>query len=128
MTRTPETRTPDEIAESVGLPLQQALMDFDFFPPERQLMGCDPIELSGVETEPVKSVITDWAVVTILAHQGDAQEAANVLYQRPDITGWITHYAEGYFKEGVMEFAMYAYSKEEIANIEANTGRRLRED
>ena len=64
---------PDELSQHHELPLQRALIDFDINPHELQVIGADPMDLSDLELEPVKSLITTWAVITIVAHRNEGR-------------------------------------------------------
>ena len=121
--------TPQEIASQHQLPIQRALIDFDPLQPVKQVIGADPINLSGIPTEPVSSLITPWAIVTITAHHGDGQLIADLLAQpRAPIKNLVINYAEHYFQQGIMDFALNAMSNEQIRNIQHNTGHRLPPD
>ena len=118
--------TPSEIASQHQLPLQRALIDFDPLQPVKQVIGGDPIDLSDIPTEPVTSITTPWAIVTIVAHKGDGKLIADVLaHPHSFIKNLAIHYAEDYFNQGVMDFALNALSNEQIRNIEINTGKRI---
>lgn len=122
------TPSPDEIAKLYGLPLQRALIDFDLSTHEQQVIGGDPVNLTGIPHAPVKTLITEKTVVTIVGHQEEAQEVADMLAANPHIVNWAAHYAEGYLEDGVMDFALNAMTKRQIRNIERHTGRRISED
>ena len=118
--------TPSEIADQYQLPIQRALIDFDPLQPVKQVIGGDPIDLSDIPTEPVKSLITPWAIVTIVAHKGDGQLIADVLaHPQSFIKNLALQYAEDYFNQGILDFALNALSNEQIRNIEVNTGHTI---
>ena len=75
--------------------------------------------------EPVKSIMTPWAIITIMAHRGEGQNVANLLQARPGLSSMVSDYGESYAKEGVMDFAFHAISEKQIRNLEHHTGRRL---
>ncbi len=75
---------------------------------------------------PVKSVLTPWAVVTIVAHEEEGQDVADLLYAKPELVNLAAHHAEHYFSEGIMEFSLNALTDEQKRNVERNTGGRLR--
>ena len=91
-----------------------------------QVIPGDPIKLSYIPTEPVISIITPWAIVTIVAHKGDGQMVYDVL-SLPNIfiKNLALQYAEHYLQESVMDFTLNAMSNEQIRNVEQNTGVNL---
>ena len=111
-------KTPEEIAEILELPLQKALIDFEMFSPVQEVIGADPMDLSGVDMVPVKSIVTKSSVLTIMAHPESAQDVANAFSWREDLVGWVTSYGEGYMEDGVLEFAFYALSEEQLERLE----------
>ena len=72
---------------------------------------------------PVKSMVLSWAVVTIVAHAPEVQDVADMLASRLDFISVIRDHAEGYFENGVMDFAMNALTEQQQRNIERNVGR-----
>ena len=113
-------KSPEEIADIVGLPLQRALIDFNPFSERLQTIGADPADLSGKETIAVKTIIGEASVLTIVAHPGAEQDVANAFAQRPEMSGWVASYGEDYLKQGVMEFAFRPLTGQEIRNIYQN--------
>ena len=78
------------------------------------------------QVRPTHSLITPWAIVTIVAHKGDGQLIADVLaHPQSFIKNLALHYAEDYFNQGVLDFALNALSNEQIRNIEVNTGHTI---
>ena len=120
-----ETPSPQEFARSRNLPHQQALLNIDLRDPTLQVIGGDPVDLAGIDTQPVITLATHRTSVTVLAHQGEAQDVANLLHRRPDIKKLIVHYAHSFLDEGVMTFAMNALTDRQMRNIEMRTGRPL---
>ena len=98
-------------------PLQRVLIDLDLRDPSRQVIGGNPMDFDQIPTERVHSFIAPDRVITIFAHQGEGQLVANLLEARPDIKGWIMHYAEHYWPQGVESFAMQAISEESAEGI-----------
>ena len=66
-------------------------------------------------------------MVTIVAHEEEGQDVADLLDAKPELVNLAAHYVEQYFKEGIMEFSLNALTDEQKRNVERNTGRRLRE-
>ena len=116
--------SPDEIAREQGLPLMRALIDLDLGDPSQQLIGADPMDLSDIPMEPVKSLITPTSVITIMAHRGEGEAVAELLAARPDMSAMTIHYGEHYQEQGVMDFAFNALTQEQVRNVERNTGRK----
>ena len=115
--------TPEEIAQHYELPLQRALIDFDPYQTVKQVIGGGPMDLSDISMEPVKTLVAPWAIITIMAHEGDGQMIADMLASPlVNVTGMVRDYAEDYFKNGVMDFSLNALSNEQIRNVERNTG------
>ena len=52
--------SPEQMAERLGLTIQYALIDFDIHDPTLQIIGGDPVDLSEIPHEPVKSIILEW--------------------------------------------------------------------
>ena len=77
------TPSPEELAHSTRSLNQTVLIDFDFKSPEQLVIGADPEDLSAIPTEPVKSLVAPWAVITIVAHEGEGQDVADLLYDKP---------------------------------------------
>ncbi len=119
---------PEELARQLGKPLQKALIDFDIHQPVKQIIGADPIDLTNIPTESVRSMLTGDAVITIVAHQGDGQNVADFLAERPDFLTVALGYAQHYLPQGVHDFALNALSTEHIANAERATGKTLPND
>ena len=115
--------TPEELARYYALPLQRALIDFDLNDPLCQVIGSDAVVLSAMPIVPVKSMVLPWAVVTIVAHAPEVQDVADMLASRLDFISVIRDHAEGYFENGVMDFAMNALTEQQQRNIERNVGR-----
>ena len=115
--------TPEELARYYALPLQRALIDFDLNDPLCQVIGSDAVDLSAMPIVPVKSMVLPWAVVTIVAHAPEVQDVADLLASRLDFISVIRDHAEGYFENGVMDFAMNALTEQQQRNIERNVGR-----
>ena len=63
--------SPKDLARSTESQTQTVLIDFDFKSPEQLVIGADPEDLSDIATVPVKSLIAPWAVITIVAHEGE---------------------------------------------------------
>ena len=117
--------SPSESHPGGMLPLMRALIDLDLKDPTMQVIGADPIDLTDIPVEPVRSLITDFAVITIVAHQGEGQEVANLLAARRDLPAFAIDYGRSYLEEGAMDFAFRALTGQEIENLERNTGTRL---
>ena len=115
-------KSPEEIADIVGLPLQRALIDFNPFSERLQTIGADPADLSGKETIAVKSIIGKVSVLTIVAYPGAEQDVADAFAQRPELSSWAASYGEDYLEQGVMEFAFRPLTGQEIRNIYRNRG------
>ena len=120
------TPSPEELARSTESQIQTILIDFDFKSPENLVLGADPEDLTNIPTVGVKLVFLPWAVLTIVAHEEEGQEVANLLADKPEIVDIAAHYAELYFKEGVMELSLNALTDEQKRNVERYTGRRMR--
>ena len=118
-------QSPDQLPNTSDTQVQTVLIDFDFRSPELLVIGGDPEDLSNIPTAPIKSLFTPWAVVTIVAHEEEAQDVANLLADQPELVQMAAHYAEHYFKEGIMELSLNALTGEQIRNFERNTGIRL---
>lgn len=119
--------TPEEMAQRFELPNQRALMDFDIKSSDLQVLGANPIDLSSIPNEPVKSLVTPWAVVTIVAHHGEEQEVADLMAEDPRLVQMVLHYAEHYHEQGENDFAINALTDEQIRNVERHTGRRIQQ-
>lgn len=120
------TPSPEELAQSRESQIQTVLIDFDLKSPEQLVIGADPEDLTNIPTVPVKSVLAPWAVITIVAHEEEGQDVADLLAAKPELVNLATHHAEHYFKEGIMEFSLNALTDEQKRNVERNTGNRLR--
>ena len=120
-----EAPSPEELADSTGARIQTVLIDFELKSPELLVIGADPEDLSGIPTVPVKSVITPWAVLTIVAHEEEGQDVADLLYAKPELVNLAAHHAEHYFQEGIMEFSLNALTDEQKRNVERNTRYRF---
>lgn len=107
------------------VPLQRVLFDFDIRSPSRQSLGGDPINLSGIPTEDVRSLVTTRTVVTIVAHQGDGQDLADLLHQRPYLIAVALSYAGHHREPEPRDVALHALSREELHNIERTTSLKL---
>ena len=121
-----EAPSPEELADSTGARIQTVLIDFELKSPELLVIGADPEDLSKIPTVPVKSLLMPWAVVTIVAHEEEGQEVADLLADKPELVNLAAHHAEYYFQEGIMEFSLNALTDEQKRNVERNTGHRLR--
>ena len=77
--------SPEELARSTESQIQTVLIDFDFKSPEQLVIGADPEDLTNIPTVPVKSVLAPWAVVTIVAHEDEGQEVADLLAAKPEL-------------------------------------------
>ena len=119
--------TPEQIAEKHGLPLQRALIDFDITKNQKQVIGGDPIDLSQIPTEPVKSFITEESIVTISAHQGEGQAVADLLADNPFLHDQAVYYAKHYFDKNIMDFALNALDAQQLRNLQPKTNRDLSE-
>ena len=119
--------TPEQIAEKHGLPTQRALIDFDITRNQKQVIGGDPIDLSQIPTEPVKSFITEDSVVTIVAHQGEGQAVADLLAQNPFLYDHAVLYAKHYLDQEIMDFALNALDGQQLRNLQPRTDRDLSE-
>ena len=120
------TPSPEELARRTESQVQTVLIDFELKSPEELVIGADPEDLTNIPTVPVKSLMAPWAVVTIVAHEGEGQEVADLLAAKPELVNLAAHHAEHYFKEGIMEFSLNALTDEQKRNVQRNTGRRLR--
>ena len=109
--------TPDEIVKKMNLPHQRALFDFDLSLRERTIIGADPADLSRTPMEPIHSIVSENAVITIMAHPGQEQMVADMLAHRPDLKNLTMSYADAYLKDGVLDFAFHAHTQEETNNI-----------
>ena len=115
-------KTPEEMAGILGRPSQRGLFDFDILSDEKQVIGANPMDLTGIEMVAIKTFITEASVFTIMAHPDAAQTAANALSFRTEMGPWAESYAHDYLEDGVMDFAFYALSDEEVRTVERNTG------
>ena len=88
--------SPEKLARSTESQIQTVLIDFDFKSPEQLVIGADPEDLTNIPTVPVKSVLTPWAVVTIVAHEEEGQDVADLLAAKPELVNLAAHYAEQY--------------------------------
>ena len=113
-----EGSTPDQIADQTNLPQQRALFDFDLSLQEKTIIGGDPADLSSTPMEPVLSMVSAEAVVTVMAHPGQEQRVADILGQRPDIKDLVMSYASSFQADGIMDFAFHAHTPEEITRIQ----------
>ena len=119
------TPSPDELANALASQVQTVLIDFELKSPELLVIGADPEDLSKIPTEPVKSLVAPWAVITIVAHEGEGQDVADLLAAKPELVNLAAHHAEYYFQEGIMEFSLNALTDEQKRNVARNTGRRI---
>ena len=117
--------SPEQMAERLGLTIQYALIDFDIHDPTLQVIGGDPVDLSEIPHEPVRSIILERGIITIVAHDGEGQEVADFLPAVPWLSQVIVSYGEHYRDEGIMAFAMNAMTKEQIDRVERTVGRRI---
>ena len=117
--------SPEQMAERLGLTIQYALIDFDIHDPTLQVIGGDPVDLSEIPHEPVKSIIPERGIITIVAHDGEGQEVADFLPAVPWFSQVIVSYGEQYRDEGIMTFAMNAMTEEQIDRVERTVGRRI---
>ena len=120
-----EAQTPDKLAEEHNLPALRVLIDFDITPNIKQIIGADPQDLTHMPTVPVQSLITQEAIITIVAHPNDEQEVADLLAQKPFLVQTAFVYAMHYFKQGIMDTAMNALTDQQIRNLEATSGNDL---
>ena len=117
--------SPEQMAERLGLTIQYALIDFDIHDPTLQVIGGDPVDLSEIPHEPVKSIIPERGIITIVAHDGEGQEVADFLPAVPWFSQVIVSYGEQYRDEGIMTFAMNAMTEEQIDRVERTVERRI---
>ena len=117
--------SPEQMAERLGLTIQYALIDFDIHDSTLQVIGGDPVDLSEIPHEPVKSIIPERGIITIVAHDGEGQEVADFLPAVPWLSQVIVSYGEQYRDEGIMTFAMNAMTEEQIDRVERTVGRRI---
>ena len=117
--------SPEQMAERLGLTIQYALIDFDIHDPTMQVIGGDPVDLSEIPHEPVRSIILERGIITIVAHNGEGQEVADFLPAVPWLSQVIVSYREQYRDEGIMAFAMNAMTEEQIDRLERKVGRRM---
>ena len=117
--------SPEQMAERLGLTIQYALIDFDIHDPTMQVIGGDPVDLSEIPHEPVRSIILERGIITIVAHNGEGQEVADFLPAVPWLSQVIVSYGEQYRDEGIMAFAMNAMTEEQIDRLEKKVGRRM---
>ena len=117
--------SPEQMAERLGLTIQYALIDFDIHDPTLQIIGGDPVDLSEIPHEPVRSIILERGIITIVAHDGEGQEMADFLPSVPWLSQVIVSYGEQYRDEGIMAFAMNAMTEEQIDRVERTVGRRI---
>ena len=89
------------------------------------MIGTDTEDLSNIPTVSVKSVLAPWAVATIVAHEEEGQDVADLLAEKPELVQLAAHHAEYYFQERIREFSLNALSDEQKRNVERNTGHRL---
>ena len=120
-----EAPTPDELAEEHNLPVLRVLIDFDITSSIKQIIGADPQDLTQIPTVPVRSLITQEAIITIVAHSNDEQEVADLLAQKPFLIQTAFVYAMDYFKQGIMDTALNALTDQQIRNLEATSGNDL---
>ena len=117
--------SPEQMAERLGLTIQYALIDFDIHDPTLQIIGGDPVDLSEIPHEPVRSIILERGIITIVAHDGEGQEMADFLPAVPWLSQVIVSYGEQYRYEGIMAFAMNPMTEEQIDRVERTVGRRI---
>ena len=117
--------SPEQMAERLGLTIQYALIDFDIHDPTMQVIGGDPVDLSEIPHEPIRSIILERGIITIVAHNGEGQEVADFLPAVPWLSQVIVSYGEQYRDEGIMAFAMNAMTEEQIDRLERKVGRRM---
>lgn len=123
MSHQEEIPAPEEIARHQGVSLVKALLDFEIPPREQLVLGSDPEDLSKIPHSPIKSLITDWAVVSIYCHPGDEPLAADLLQARPDLLHLIMDHALGYYKQGILQFGLNALTDQQIRNIRLHRSR-----
>ena len=75
--------SPEQMAERLGLTIQYALIDFDIHDPTLQVIGGDPVDLSEIPHEPVKSIIPERGIITIVAHDGEGRKWQTFCQQCP---------------------------------------------
>ena len=98
------------------------LADFDLRDPHSQVLGAKPVDLKKLSTQAVTSIITPEAVITMVAHQGESQDVADLLDSA-------IHYVQHGMAGGNMEdLAAYAINMdlEEIQDI--ITGQRAAQE
>ena len=118
--------SPEQMAERLGLTIQYALIDFDIHDPTTlQVIGGDPVDLSEIPHEPVRSIILERGIITIVAHDGEGQKVADFLPAVPWLSQVIVSYGEQSRDEGIMAFAMNAMTEEQIDQVERTVGRRI---
>ena len=83
------------------------------------------MDLSEIPHEPVRSIILEWGIITIVAHDGQGQEVADFLPAVPWLSQVIASYGEQYRDEGIMAFAMNPMTEEQIDRVERTVGRRI---
>lgn len=81
-------REPEIMAQSRGIPLVTALIDFDIRSPERMVIAGNPVDLSLIPHLPVTSIFTEALMVTIAAHEDEGQEVADMLQAKPELKYW----------------------------------------
>lgn len=64
-------------------------------------------------------------MITIVAHEGEGQDVADLLDDKPELVNLAAHHAEYYFEQGIMEFLLNVLTDEQKRNVERNTGRRI---
>lgn len=114
--------SPEALTQQYDLPMMHALINFDLHDPEPQVLGCDPLDLSGIPTEPVKTIAIPGALVTIYAHQGEGQDVADLLSADPSLVSMVQDHGEQYFYLGVISFDVHALTPHEIDNVRQRTG------
>ena len=119
------TPSLEKLVHGTGYPVQTVLIDCDFRSPEQLVIGGDPDDLNNVPSAPVKSLLTPWAVATIVAPEEEGQGVADLLADKPELVQLAARHAEYYFRVGVMEFSLNALTDEQKRNAARNTGVRL---
>ena len=106
-------QTPEEIAQDHNAPLIKVLIDFDLNDPNQQILGAKPVDLADIPCEPVRSLIASDVVLTIVAHQGEEQDVANLLAVRQDLVTTILSYGQEEVSNGTLkDLAVYAINME----------------
>ena len=93
---------------------QKVLIDFDLRDPAPQVLDSHPTDLSGIPMEAVHTYFTPELTITVYAHDGDGQEVANLLAERPDLPQMIIGHAQLHAESRIDSFSIIAISEKQL--------------